>query len=61
MDFVPGKPFSTDNYRSMLLDSVGTEDGLQRLGIRPRSLTANLAAALAGSGLHSHYDIFRRS
>jgi NADH dehydrogenase len=61
MDFVPGKPFSTDNYRSMLLDSVGTEDGLQRLGIRPRSLTANLAAALGGAGLHSHYDTCRRT
>ena len=61
MDFVPGKPFSTDNYRSMLLDSVGTEDGLQRLGIKPRSLTANLAAALGGAGLHSHYDISRRT
>ena len=61
MDFVPGKPFSTDNYRSMLLDSVGTEDGLQRLGIKPRSLTANLATTLAGAGLHSHYDICRRT
>ena len=61
MDFLPGKPFSTDNYRSMLLDSVGTEDGLQRLGIKPRSLTANLATTLAGAGVHSHYDICRRT
>lgn len=61
MDFVPGKPFSTDNYRSMLLDSVGTDDGLQRLDIRPRSLTANLATTLAGAGLNSHYDICRRT
>ena len=61
MDFVPGKPFSTDNYRSMLIDSVGTEDGLQRLGIRPRSLTTNLVTALGGAGLHSHYDACRRT
>ncbi len=61
MDFVPGKPFSTDNYRSMLLDSTGTDDGLQRLGIKPRSLTANLAVALGGAGLNSHYDICRRT
>ena len=61
MDFVPGKPFSTDNYRSMLLDSVGTEDGLQRLGIKPRSLTENLDTTLAGDGVHSHYDICRRT
>jgi uncharacterized protein YbjT (DUF2867 family) len=32
-DFVPGKPFSTDNYRSLQLDSVGGIDGLHRLGI----------------------------
>ena len=61
MDFVPGKPFSTDNYRSMLLDSVGTEDGLQRLDIKPRSLTANLATTLAGAGVHTRYDICRRT
>jgi NADH dehydrogenase len=32
-DFVPGKPFSSDNYRSLLTDSVGGVDGLHRLGI----------------------------
>ena len=34
-DFVPGKPFSSDNYRSLLTDSVGGIDGLYRLGITP--------------------------
>lgn len=34
-DFVPGKPFSSDNYRSLLTDSVGGVDGLHRLGIVP--------------------------
>ena len=33
-DFVPGKPFSSDNYRSLQIDSVGGIDGLHRLGIR---------------------------
>jgi uncharacterized protein YbjT (DUF2867 family) len=33
MDFVPGKPFSTDNYLSATLDSVGDRDGLGELGI----------------------------
>src|SRR5579859_3159048 len=28
MDFVPGKPFSSDNYRSLMTDSVGGIDGL---------------------------------
>jgi uncharacterized protein YbjT (DUF2867 family) len=34
-DFVPGKPFSSDNFRSLLTDSVGGVDGLYRLNIRP--------------------------
>lgn len=35
MDLVPGKPFSSDNYRSLLRDAVCREDGLKRLGIEP--------------------------
>jgi NADH dehydrogenase len=38
MDFVPGRPFSTDNYRSLSVDSVCREDGCARLGIRPVAL-----------------------
>ena len=34
-DFVPGKPFSSDNFRSLQTDSVGGIDGLHRLGIEP--------------------------
>jgi uncharacterized protein YbjT (DUF2867 family) len=41
-DFVPGKPFSTDNYRSLLVDSVCKVNGLARLGIQPRPLSAIL-------------------
>lgn len=39
-DFVPGKPFSTDNYLSATMPSVCHDDGFERLGIRPQSLTA---------------------
>jgi NADH dehydrogenase len=46
-DFVPGKPFSTDNYRSLLVDSVCKVNGLARLGIRPQPLDAILPAYLA--------------
>jgi len=38
MDFVPGKPFSTDNYRSLTVDNVSADDGCARLGITPASL-----------------------
>jgi uncharacterized protein YbjT (DUF2867 family) len=41
-DFVPGKPFSTDNYKSLLVDSVCKVNGLARLGIRPQPLAAML-------------------
>jgi uncharacterized protein YbjT (DUF2867 family) len=41
MDFVPGRPFSTDNYRSLTVDSVCVEDGFARLGIKPQSMIAS--------------------
>jgi uncharacterized protein YbjT (DUF2867 family) len=41
-DFVPGKPFSSDNWRSLQTDSVGGIDGLHRLGIRPTRVDAVL-------------------
>jgi uncharacterized protein YbjT (DUF2867 family) len=53
MDFLPGKPFSTDNYRSLLLDSVCAECGLARLGIQPTSLAAIVPTYLADTS-HSN-------
>jgi uncharacterized protein YbjT (DUF2867 family) len=38
MQFIPGKPFSLDNYHSLLTDSVCREDGCRALNIRPVSL-----------------------
>ncbi len=40
-DFVPGRPFSSDNYRSLKIDSVCTEDGFERLKLRPHSMAAS--------------------
>jgi NADH dehydrogenase len=40
-DFVPGRPFSSDNYRSLKVDSVCTEDGFARLKIQPHSMAAS--------------------
>jgi uncharacterized protein YbjT (DUF2867 family) len=45
-DFIPGKPFSSDNYRSLLTDSVGGIDGLHRLGITPTRVGAILPEIL---------------
>jgi hypothetical protein len=41
MNFVPGRPFSTDNYRSLKVDSVCTEDGFAKLKIQPHSMAAS--------------------
>lgn len=61
MDFVPGKPFSSDNYRSLTVSSLCAEDGFAPLGIEPRSLELNLADCLdtlrSGGG---PFDRFRR-
>jgi uncharacterized protein YbjT (DUF2867 family) len=40
MDFVPGRPFSTDNYRSLSMDNVCRDNGCARLGITPASMRA---------------------
>ena len=49
-DFVPGKPFSSDNFRSLATDSVGGIDGLHRLGIEATRVGAVLP------GLLGHHD-----
>ena len=41
MDFVPGRPFSSDNYRSLKVDSVCAENGFAKLGIKPQSMVAS--------------------
>jgi NADH dehydrogenase len=53
-DFVPGKPFSTDNYRSLTVDSVCRDNGCARLGLRPASL-AGLISTWLGRGMQGTY------
>jgi uncharacterized protein YbjT (DUF2867 family) len=38
MNFVPGRPFSSDNFRSLTIDSIYTTDGFAQLGIRPEAM-----------------------
>ncbi len=49
MDFVPGKPFSTDNYRSLQVDNVTRDNMLPRLGLRPASVEAVVPEYLVDS------------
>ena len=41
MNFVPGRPFSGDNFRTLGVDSVCREDGFSKLGIKPKSMGAS--------------------
>jgi len=59
MDFVPGKPFSSDNYRSLQTDNTSTENALWSFGIRPRALESVVPGYLRGSTHQNHLDRFR--
>jgi uncharacterized protein YbjT (DUF2867 family) len=45
LEFLPGKPLSLDNFRSLRTDNVCREDGCERLGLRPQRLSTWLAAS----------------
>lgn len=54
--WLPGKPFSLDNFRSLRTDSVGKTDGYAMLGIAPQLFTACLPALLSGSVRQTRLD-----
>ena len=60
MDFVPGKPFSSDNYLSLQIDNTSAENSLWRFGIKPRSLESIVPDYLVGSQRQHHLDEFRK-
>ena len=60
MDFVPGKPFSTDNYKSLQVDNVTTDNALPRLGIRPASIDAVVPEYLVKSSRQRRLSRARR-
>jgi NADH dehydrogenase len=59
-DFVPGKPFSSDNFKSLKLDSVCQNDGFDALGIRPWGLAERATAWLRPIDKQARYQQFRR-
>ena len=60
MDFVPGKPFSSDNYKSLQIDNTSDENSLWRFGIKPQSLRSIVPGYLAGSRRQHHLDELRK-
>jgi NADH dehydrogenase len=59
-EFIPGKPFSRDNFRSLLTPSVGGIDGLYRLGIERTPVDAVMPALLRRDGRQVPLDRYRR-
>lgn len=60
LEFVPGKPFSRDNYRSLQIDSVCRGDsGLARLGIGPTPLESQAPMYLPGPRPGGRYGLAR--
>ncbi|HET9483499.1 MAG TPA: complex I NDUFA9 subunit family protein [Xanthomonadales bacterium] len=59
MDLVPGKPFSSDNFRSLALDSVPREDGLAALGIAATPVETIVPFMLGDAGHQRRLDRFR--
>ncbi len=60
MDFVPGKPFSTDNFRSLQVGNVTDNNALPGLGITPASIDAVVPEYLCESPRQSRLDQSRR-
>lgn len=57
---VPGKLFSLDNFRSLAIASVCSENGLAALGIEPHSLEAVLPGYLSGPRRQDQLSEFRQ-
>lgn len=60
MDWVPGKPFSTDNYLSLQTDNTSDENCLPRFGIRPRSIESVVPGYLRTSPRQQRLATFRQ-
>jgi len=61
-EFLPGKPFSLDNYRSAQRDNVcDGSNGLRELGIAPTPMDAVVPSYLTQRRPRRIYDRFRRS
>jgi NADH dehydrogenase len=60
MDFVPGRPFSSDNYRSLTVDSVCGDDGFAQLGLRPRSMEGSAPEFLGARESNARFSRWRR-
>ena len=61
MNFLPGKPFSIDNYKSLTIDSVCTQNGCESLGVHPARMDAVIPGYLIDWSQSRRFDDYRRS
>jgi NADH dehydrogenase len=60
MGMLPGKPFSTDNYKSLTIDSVCKQNGCETLGIALSRMEAVLPGYLSDHSLQTQLNRYRR-
>lgn len=60
LGYLPGKPFSMDNYLSLQTDSVCESNGLQALGIEPQSVNAIVPRYLGKQSYRGRFDRYRK-
>lgn len=61
LGLLPGKPLTLDNFRSLGVDSICSENGLARLGISPRHLMAMLPFYLGPFTAPTELDADRKA
>jgi NADH dehydrogenase len=61
LEWVPGKPFSRDNYLSLQAEGVCKEDGFAAFGIRPTSLECIVPTYIGDANRMEFYDDLRRT
>ncbi len=59
-DFIPGKPFSTDNYLSAQTDSVCNDCDWSQFNIQPTAIETIVPEYLQRRNFRSHYDDYRK-
>ncbi len=60
LQYVPGQPFTMDNYQSMQRDSVCQQNGLAALGITPTSTETIMPQHFAGTSKSARYNTLRK-
>ena len=60
LEWVPGKPFSRDNYLSLQVDGICRENGFTEFGIHPTSLECIVPSYIGHEGKTDFYRDLRR-